>query len=47
MAAATQFENLLQEFKEVAEILITDRGNLICAASLLLQWVHKTFEPKK
>lgn len=47
MAVTTQFENLLQEFKEVAEILITDRGNLICAASLLLQWVKQSFEPKK
>lgn len=47
MAAATQFENLLQEFKEMVEILITDRGNLICAASLLLQWTRQSFEPKK
>lgn len=47
MAAATQFENLLQEFREMVEILITDRGNLICAASLLLQWTRQSFEPKK
>ena len=45
--AATQFENLLQEFREMAEVLITDRSNLICAASLLIQWVQKNFEPKK
>ncbi len=47
IATATQFENLLQEFREMAETLITDRSNLICAASLLIQWVQKTFEPKK
>ena len=44
---AAQFENLLQEFREMVEVLITDRINFITTVSGLIQWVQKSFEPKK
>lgn len=47
MMVAAQFENLLQEFREMVEVLITDRINFITAVSGLIQWVYKSFEPKK
>ena len=47
MTTATRFEGLLQEFREMVEILITDRINFIGAVSGLIQWVQQSFEPKK
>lgn len=44
---AAQFEGLLQEFGEMVETILSDRINIISAVSQLIQWVYKSFEPKK